>query len=105
MWSLTSQREKCTSGPESFQSSAKKDLFNTIPSIADIGVLAGHVPKCQIRTSVRGRTRLIQGDHNLGDVGGHFEAALGTLQRDGDALGVPELHAANAADHGDAGAH
>ena len=48
---------------------------------------------------------MIQGDHNLGDVGGHFEAALGTLQRDGDALVVPELHATNAADQGAARAH
>jgi hypothetical protein len=30
MWSLTSQRERRTSGPENFQSSAKKDFFNTI---------------------------------------------------------------------------
>jgi hypothetical protein len=29
MWSLTSQRERCISGPENFQSSAKKDFFNT----------------------------------------------------------------------------
>jgi len=28
--SLTSQRVRCTSGPENFQSSAKKDFFNTI---------------------------------------------------------------------------
>jgi hypothetical protein len=28
--SLTSQRERRTSGPENFQSQAKKDLFNTI---------------------------------------------------------------------------
>src|ERR1700730_6278756 len=30
MWSLTSQRERRTSGPENFQSQAKKDFFNTI---------------------------------------------------------------------------
>src|SRR5258705_10781757 len=30
MWSLTSQRERRASGPENFQSSAKKDFFNTI---------------------------------------------------------------------------
>jgi hypothetical protein len=30
VWSLTSQRERRTSGPENFQSSAKKDFFNTI---------------------------------------------------------------------------
>jgi len=30
MWSLTWQRERRTSGPENFQSSAKKDFFNTI---------------------------------------------------------------------------
>src|SRR5258705_10854280 len=30
MWSLTSLRAKGTSGPENFQSSAKKDFFNTI---------------------------------------------------------------------------
>jgi hypothetical protein len=30
MWSLTSQRERRTSGPEKFQSSVKKDFFNTI---------------------------------------------------------------------------
>ena len=30
MWSLTSQREKRTGGSENFQSSAKKDFFNTI---------------------------------------------------------------------------
>src|SRR6267378_2648823 len=30
MWSLTSQRVKCTSGPENFQSSTKKDFCNTI---------------------------------------------------------------------------
>jgi hypothetical protein len=30
MWSLTSQRERRTSGPENFQPSAKKDFFNTI---------------------------------------------------------------------------
>ena len=30
MWSLTSQRDRRTSGPENFQSSAKKDFFNTI---------------------------------------------------------------------------
>jgi len=30
MWSLTPQRERRTSGPENFQSSAKKDFFNTI---------------------------------------------------------------------------
>jgi hypothetical protein len=30
MWSLTSQRERRTSGPEDFQSSAKKDFFNII---------------------------------------------------------------------------
>src|SRR5882762_7976756 len=30
MWPLTSQRERCTSGLENFQSSAKKDFFNTI---------------------------------------------------------------------------
>ena len=28
MWSLNSQRERRTSGPENFQSSAKKDFFN-----------------------------------------------------------------------------
>ena len=28
MWSLTSQRERRTSGPENFQSSTKKDFFN-----------------------------------------------------------------------------
>jgi hypothetical protein len=37
MWSLTSQRERRTSGPEDFQSSATKDFFNTIRSKADIG--------------------------------------------------------------------
>ena len=36
MWSLTSQRERRTSGPENFQSSAKKDFFNTIVPKADI---------------------------------------------------------------------
>jgi hypothetical protein len=30
MWSLTSQRLRCISGPENFRSSAKKDFFNTI---------------------------------------------------------------------------
>jgi hypothetical protein len=30
MWSLTSQRERRTSGPENFQSQAKRDFFNTI---------------------------------------------------------------------------
>ena len=30
MWSLTSQRVRRTSGPENFQSSTKKDFFNTI---------------------------------------------------------------------------
>jgi hypothetical protein len=30
MWSLTSQRERRTSGPENSQSQAKKDFFNTI---------------------------------------------------------------------------
>jgi hypothetical protein len=30
MWSLTSQRVRRTSGPGNFQSSAKKDFFNTI---------------------------------------------------------------------------
>jgi hypothetical protein len=30
MWSLTSQRARRTSGPENFQSQAKKDFFNTI---------------------------------------------------------------------------
>jgi hypothetical protein len=30
MWSLTSQRERRTSGPENFQSSTKKDFFNNI---------------------------------------------------------------------------
>src|SRR4030088_1896386 len=30
MWSLTSQRERRTGGPENIQSSAKKDFFNTI---------------------------------------------------------------------------
>jgi len=30
MWSLNSPRERRTSGPENFQSSAKKDFFNTI---------------------------------------------------------------------------
>src|SRR5882762_5358912 len=30
MWSLTSRRERRTSGPENFQSSEKKDFFNTI---------------------------------------------------------------------------
>jgi len=30
MWTLTSQRDRRTSGPENFQSSAKKDFFNTI---------------------------------------------------------------------------
>src|ERR1700680_631805 len=32
MWPLTPQRERRTSVPESFQSSAKKDFFNTIRS-------------------------------------------------------------------------
>jgi hypothetical protein len=36
MWSLNSQRGTRTSGPKNFQSSAKKDFFNTIPSGADI---------------------------------------------------------------------
>jgi hypothetical protein len=36
MWSLTSQRERRTSGPENFQPSAKKDFFNTIAPEADI---------------------------------------------------------------------
>src|SRR5262245_2244030 len=48
--------------------------------------------------SVRGRTGLIEGDHHLGDIGRHFEAGLGALQRDRDALVVPELHAADAAE-------
>ena len=30
MWSLTSQRERRTGGPENFQSQAKRDFFNTI---------------------------------------------------------------------------
>jgi hypothetical protein len=30
MWSLNSQRGTRTSGPKNFQSSAKKDFFNTI---------------------------------------------------------------------------
>jgi hypothetical protein len=30
MWSLTLQRERRTSGPKNFQSSAKKDFFNKI---------------------------------------------------------------------------
>jgi hypothetical protein len=30
MWSLNAPRERRTSGPENFQSSAKKDFFNTI---------------------------------------------------------------------------
>ena len=33
MWSLTSQRERRTSGPENFQSSAKKDFFNNRPKV------------------------------------------------------------------------
>src|SRR6476620_2183249 len=36
MWSLTSQRERRTGGPENFQSSAKKDFFNSIPPRAAI---------------------------------------------------------------------
>src|ERR1700740_376506 len=53
-------------------------------------------------TSVRGRTGLIQRDHHFGDIGGHFEAGPEALQTDGDALVVPELHAAKAADEGPA---
>src|SRR5882672_2590344 len=30
MWSLTSKRERRTSGPENFRPSAKRDFFNTI---------------------------------------------------------------------------
>jgi len=35
MWSLTARRERRTSGPENFQSSAKKDFCNTIGGKAD----------------------------------------------------------------------
>src|SRR5216683_5880174 len=55
-------------------------------------------------TSVRRRTRCIEGDHHPGDVGGYFEAALGALQGDSDALVVLELYAADAANHGSASA-
>jgi hypothetical protein len=45
MWSLTPQRERRTSGPENFQSSTKKDFFNTIHSEADIARQISHVRK------------------------------------------------------------
>jgi hypothetical protein len=48
---LTSQRVKCTSGPENFQSSTKKDFFNTIPTEADTNRKGRHVrwgPACDI---------------------------------------------------------
>jgi hypothetical protein len=45
MWPLTSQRERRASGPENFQSQAKKDFFNTIPPRTDIISMAAEVRK------------------------------------------------------------
>src|ERR1700761_5290873 len=46
---------------------------------------------------VRGRTRLVELDYDLRDVGGRFEPTLETLQLDSDALGIPKRYAGNAA--------
>jgi hypothetical protein len=42
VWSLTSQRERRTSGPENLQSSTKKDFFNTILLPPDASTLSLH---------------------------------------------------------------
>src|SRR5258708_4683578 len=47
MWSLTSQREKRTSSPENFQSSAKKDFFNTICQQATLYSSVAHFLRCR----------------------------------------------------------
>src|SRR3979409_104959 len=48
--------------------------------------------------SIWARTSLIQGDHHLRDVGGHFKSAFGALQGNDNAFVVFELCTADAAD-------
>src|SRR4051812_3291138 len=67
MWSLTSQRERRTSGPEDFQSSAKKDFFNTIPFKADL-MLPRHirwVSKSDISLDGRPMRSIVEWDSRL----------------------------------------
>jgi 7,8-dihydro-6-hydroxymethylpterin-pyrophosphokinase len=45
MWSLNSQRGTRTSGPKNFQSSAKKDFFNTIAQSGHTDYRASKVPE------------------------------------------------------------
>src|ERR1700760_3508504 len=52
---------------------------------------------CPPRQLIRGRTGLVEFDHDARDVGGDFEAAFGALQGDDDTLVVLELHAADTA--------
>ena len=42
MWSLTLQRVRHTGGPENFQSSVKKDFFNSICQYRKSGTLLDH---------------------------------------------------------------
>src|SRR5882724_4443293 len=59
MWSLTSQRERRTSGAENFQSSAKKDFFNTIGTKRPFGRLAKSA-NANLQTSAPNRSSSIK---------------------------------------------
>src|ERR1700744_2638031 len=48
------------------------------------------------KASIRGRTGLVEGDHDACDIGGYFKAGLPALQGDDHPLVVLELHTAYA---------